>query len=80
MGDHADNDQGEQVILALLVDSPTTMARKVTIRPFAWLERRDGDKQIELFMQPGDAYEMDGKMRESYSHSVPPTSTATAAS
>jgi alkylated DNA repair dioxygenase AlkB len=77
MGDHADNDQGEQVILALLVDSPTTMTRKVKIRPFTWLERRDGDEQIELFMQPGDAYEMDGKMQESYSHSVPPTSTAT---
>ena len=70
MGDHADNDQGERLILAVLVDSPDE-TRRVCIRPFSNLERKNSDEFIEIFMQPGDAYQMDGKMQISYSHSVP---------
>jgi alkylated DNA repair dioxygenase AlkB len=72
MGDHADNDQGEDVILALLVDCSTTNTRRVRMKPFRKLCLQDGDEQIELFMEPGDAYEMDGEMQRFYTHSVPP--------
>ena len=33
---------------------------------------QEGDEIIELHLRPGDAYEMDGEMQRSYSHSVPP--------
>ena len=32
---------------------------------------QEGDEYIELRLNPGDAYEMDGPMQESYSHCVP---------
>ena len=32
---------------------------------------QEGDEYIELQLKPGDAYEMDGPMQESYSHCVP---------
>jgi alkylated DNA repair dioxygenase AlkB len=73
MGNHADDDQGEKIICALLVAG--AKARKVKIRTFTHLEPMEGDEQIELFLGPRDAYVMDGRMQESYSHCVPPDPT-----
>jgi hypothetical protein len=52
MGDHADDAQGEQLILALLVNSPAE-TRRVCVRPFGRLGLEHGDEKIELFMRPG---------------------------
>mmetsp|Transcript_10963 Transcript_10963/g.27767 ORF Transcript_10963/g.27767 Transcript_10963/m.27767 type:complete len:316 (+) Transcript_10963:166-1113(+) len=85
MGDHADDDQGETRILCLLLDSPPA-PRKVVVKVFDKLtggrrERdrvhQDGDEFIELRLRPGDAYEMDGLMQESYSHCVPKDNAST---
>lgn len=62
---HADNDQGEQLILTVLVSSPIGGTRKIRIRNKNLLE------EFELFLDAGDAYSMDGNMQESYLHSVP---------
>jgi alkylated DNA repair dioxygenase AlkB len=72
MGNHADDDQGEKLICALLVAGGGAKApRKVKIQTFTHLEPMEGDEQIELFLGPRDAYVMDGRMQESYSHCVP---------
>jgi alkylated DNA repair dioxygenase AlkB len=70
MGNHADDDQGERIILCLIVVSPQRV-RRVHIRPLKFLKGRDGDEKIDLFLEPGDAYEMNGLMQFFYSHSVP---------
>jgi len=76
-GKHADDAQGETKIVSLLVDSPPK-TRKVVISVHRGRKKdgnleefRDGDEVIELFMEKTDAYEMDGKMQESYVHEVP---------
>ena len=68
---HADNDQGEQRIVTVIVDGPTPI-RRVCIKPNPKLEAAENDEDIELFLRPGDAYEMDGEMQQHYVHSVPP--------
>ena len=71
MGGHADDDQEEEIILCVIVASPES-ARRVVITPKktkSCLE--EGDERIELFLLPGDAYEMDGEMQKYYIHSVP---------
>jgi len=70
IGDHADNDQGEQKIITAMVDSPPE-TRKVTIKPNKKLQLEDGDEELEIFVEPGDVYEMDGDMQDSYVHGVP---------
>eukprot|EP00980_Cylindrotheca_fusiformis_P013852 scaffold3596_cov126-Cylindrotheca_fusiformis.AAC.10 len=56
MGFHADDDQGEEVVLCLVVSSPQEEARRVIIAP---TERKThpevGDEIVELMLQPGDA-------------------------
>lgn len=88
MGDHADDDQGETRIFCVLVETPPT-PRVVRVNVFRKLtqttkkdskgrrvhRRCDGDEVIQLYLQRGDAYEMDGRMQESYSHGVPSPST-----
>jgi hypothetical protein len=55
MGSHADDDQGEQVILCLIV-SLLEEARRVIITPKGKkLSLEDGDEMIELKLRPGDA-------------------------
>jgi alkylated DNA repair dioxygenase AlkB len=55
MGSHADDDQGEQVILCLIVSSPQE-ARRVIITPKDKKPNLEaGDETIELILQPGDA-------------------------
>jgi len=74
MGEHADDDQGEELILCLVVSSPKGGARRVRISPKAkGSEAEDEDECIDLMMSEGDAYLMDGKMQEFYFHSVPKT-------
>ena len=71
MGDHADNDQGERAILAILVASPE-QGQRVCIRPFSYLEKKNRDEYMEIYMESGDAYLMDGDMQQNYAHSIPP--------
>jgi len=67
IGGHVDNDQGEKTVLTALVDLPPE-TRKVTIKPKKKLKLEDGDEHVEIFMEPGDVYEMDGDMQDSYVH------------
>ena len=60
-----DKDQGEKLILAVVVDAPDTNIRKVEIRSV-----HDNEK-IVLYLQRGDGYAMDGKMQNHYTHGVP---------
>jgi hypothetical protein len=60
-----DDDQGETMILAVVVDAPTTIPRGVQIMPK--IDRKvkeklfsDGVERITLILRPGDAYSMDG--------------------
>ena len=64
IGYHADDDQGEDLILSVLVASPVNATRKICIfskeahkRKGGWCE---GDKKYELLLDAGDAYSMDG--------------------
>ena len=58
-----DNDQGEKLILAVVVDAPETNIRKVEIRSKGEI--------IVLNLQRGDGYAMDDIMQENYTHGVP---------
>ena len=72
MGFHADDDQGEQIILTALVEGPR---RKIVIQPSAKVHAKDTwestDCRIELWLEPGDVYQMDGEMQQHYVHAVP---------
>ena len=59
-----DNDQGEKLILAVVVDAPATNVRKVVICS------DDKEETIVLYLRRGDAYSMDGQMQENYTHGV----------
>ena len=59
IGMHADDDQGEKLILTVNVKSPKT-TRHVVIRPKNFKNVENGDAQLELFLNAGDAYSMDG--------------------
>ena len=65
MGYHADDDQGEEIILTVLVSSPVGARRKVSIRPIHWKEGdRHKDEELQLMLGAGDAYSMDGERSE----------------
>ena len=63
MGLHADNDQGETLILTVLVCSPVGATRKINIRSFNYskLNHKDKDEEFRLCLDAGDAYSMNGK-------------------
>lgn len=65
IGFHADNDQGEELILTVLVTSSPKPRRVVFKRMQEDGEKskhlRDGDEEIELCLGAGDAYYMDGE-------------------
>lgn len=63
IGYHADDDQGEELILSVLVSSPVGAARKVSIRRMHSKNggHKDKDEEYQLFLGAGDAYSMDGK-------------------
>lgn len=69
---HADNNQGEDKILTVLVASPDTPRKIVvqTMRPKGTTAKQDGDEQYELFIGAGDGYDMDGVMQKYYVHGV----------
>jgi alkylated DNA repair dioxygenase AlkB len=62
MGFHADNDQGEELILSVLVSSPENATRRVRVREIRpkGKSAQKGDEELELFLDAGDAYSMDG--------------------
>lgn len=65
IGFHADNDQGEELILTALVTSPPKPRRVVFKRMPKDGEKsthlRHGHEEIELCLGAGDAYSMDGE-------------------
>lgn len=74
IGLHADNDQGEDCILTVLVKSPTTPRGVIIQTSHANSKskaKRDGDEQYLLLVGAGDAYSMDGIMQLYYVHGVP---------
>ena len=60
-----DNDQGETLILAVVVDAPDSNIRKVEIHSDL------KDEKIVLYLRRGDGYAMDGEMQKNYTHGVP---------
>jgi len=80
IGFHADNDQGEEKIMSVLVQSPPK-DRKVEIWPKESKTKKrgkngkrsisHGDKRIQLFLRAGDGYDMNGEMQKHYVHGVP---------
>ena len=79
MGQHADNDQGENLIMTAVIDGPVEDPRRLVIEPFACKKNRlakttltASDRKYELMLRPGDVYSMDGEMQRHYIHSVPP--------
>ena len=61
-----DNDQGETLILAVVVDGPASHVRKVEIQSDL------KDEKIVLYLRTGDGYAMDGLMQQNYTHGVLP--------
>jgi hypothetical protein len=69
MGDHADDSQGEELIVTVLVSSPvdSIRGRMVYIKPAGQTRSgntkiiEDGDVEIMLFLKASDSYAMDGK-------------------
>ena len=57
---HADNTQGEEIILSSIVYSSPDCVRTLCIKPASKQEEND-DEQVEIFPTPGDLYEMDGE-------------------
>lgn len=62
IGYHADDDQDEQLILTVLVSSPVNVTRRISIRHRLVKTEgiQDGDEELELMLDAGDAYSMDG--------------------
>jgi len=73
IGLHADNDQGEDKIMTVLVKSPDTPRRVViqTAPQKGTKKKQEGDQQFELNIGAGDAYDMDSDMQQHYVHGVP---------
>eukprot|EP00934_Nitzschia_sp_Nitz4_P003540 Nitzschia sp. Nitz4//scaffold2_size372955//240414//241306//NITZ4_000446-RA/size372955-augustus-gene-0.383-mRNA-1//1//CDS//3329546847//3530//frame0 len=59
MGAHADDDQGEELIVSAVVHSPPTI-RPIRVSIPKQHKLQEGDERIVLFMAPGDIYSMDG--------------------
>lgn len=75
LGDHSDDDQGETCVFCAVVlcDIPRKVRINVFGRDTKANGHREGDEVIEMFLRTGDAYEMDGKMQQFYSHCIPKT-------
>ena len=62
-----DDDQGETLILAVVVDAPTGNIREVQICSKV---REEGAERIHLLLGPGDGYSMDGEFSSATSFYV----------
>ena len=88
IGWHADDTQGEYIILTVVAQSNKEEERRVHIRPkrqknkapggdgngnvrHVYASYLDGDEEIELIVNSGNGYKMDGTMQEHYEHCVP---------
>ena len=73
MGWHADDTQGESVVLCVVVESPGVSPRSVRVRPNKKTQSLEhGDEEIQLLdLREGDAYDMDEDMQRGYEHCVP---------
>lgn len=60
IGFHADDTQGETIILCLIIDS-NNERRRIKIRPKRKYPLRDNDEEIDILLGHGKAYQMDGK-------------------
>ena len=72
IGWHADDSQGESVVLCVVVDAPGE-PRPLYIRPKRSKSTHlaNGDEEIQLYVGEGDGYDMDGDMQVGYEHSLP---------
>jgi alkylated DNA repair dioxygenase AlkB len=69
---HADNNQNETLIACLTILSPEVKTRKLVISPFGPIKSwKPFDMQVELWMQAGDLYTMDGALQEFHCHYIP---------
>jgi hypothetical protein len=66
IGFHADDTQGEDIVVSLTVES--LCQRVLRIKPKG--DACVGDEQIDLFPCAGDGYSMDGNMQCHYVHSL----------
>jgi SAD/SRA domain len=66
---HADDTQGEDMVLSLTVDGPDD-TRSICFQPANTKALQDLDEQIELFPRPGDAYSMDAGVQHGYVHAM----------
>ena len=76
MGDHADDDQGEEVIFCAIVQCSEPRRVRINVMKRVLQQHgcgmhQEGDEIIEIFLKTGDAYEMCGEMQKWYSHCVP---------
>jgi len=70
-GFHADNNQGEKVILTVIAASPDE-PRRVAIKTDTQQSlTQHNDIKINLYLDTGDAYVMDGEMQKNYLHALP---------
>ena len=61
MGFHADDTQGEQLILSVVVDTDERRVFKVRPKKGKDEKYKDGDENLELVVRQGDGYSMNGK-------------------
>ena len=66
---HADDTQGEDLVLSLTVDTPND-PRSICFQPANDTPLQAGDEQIELYPMAGDAYSMDGQVQNGYVHAM----------
>ena len=74
IGWHADDTQGEDRVLSLIVHSEhrrQPRVLKIISNDAKEKNPQVGDEEIWLYPGIGDAYEMDGTMQKSYVHSLP---------
>ena len=60
IGAHADDTQGETVILCVIIASEAVANTKHGIRALKVVVKTTGDEEFLILAGPGDAYEMDG--------------------
>lgn len=70
IGFHADDDQAEDTIATVIVQSPG-MERSVIVQTNTTITSLKDKRQYILHLQAGDVYVMDEEMQKKYVHGVP---------